>query len=70
MKLLISMICILFCCTSCISGTVAGYGMFEIDPGVRVYQSEDSTIINITHKKGEPPPDYESIALIIKQVCK
>ncbi len=68
-KLILMMILCLFC-TGCISGSVAGYGFFEIDPGVRIYQTADSTVINITHKKGDATPNYEQIALIIKQVCK
>ena len=66
-KLIVVLILCLFC-TGCISATVAGYGVFDLDPGVRVYKTEGSTIINITHKQGDPAPDYKSIVKILDGV--
>ena len=66
-------IVILFLClflTGCISGTIAGYGVFDIDSGVRIMKSEDSTTVTITHKKGDPAPDYKNIAKLLEGVFK
>ena len=68
MKKIIVVLFLSLFCTGCVSGSVAGYGFFEIDPGVRVYKTEDSTVINITHKQGDPAPDYRSIAKMLEPV--
>jgi len=69
MKKLLTLLILSLFCTGCISGTVAGYGMFDVDSGVRVYKTKDATIVNITHK-GEQQPNYKDIALILKDVFK
>ena len=66
-KLLIILLLSLFC-SGCITANVAGYGFFELDPGVRVYKSEDVTVINITHKQDEVQPDYDAITKLLKGV--
>jgi len=67
-KLILVVLCLSL--SGCLSANVTGYGILATDPGVRVYKSDKVTYINITHKKGQPAPDYERISLIIKQVCK
>jgi len=66
-KLLIILLLSLFC-SGCISANVAGFGFFELDPGVRVYKSDDITVLNITHKENGIEPDYDAITELIKGV--
>ena len=42
-------------CQGCFQLDVPLYGSLRSDPGVRVYQSEDQLIINITHPPGTEP---------------
>lgn len=64
--LLIFITCFLL--TGCVSLDVPLYGTFRSDPGVRIYESKDRTIINITHRPGSEP-QYDA-AKIIKEVME
>jgi len=64
--LLIFLFCLLL--PSCFGASVSGYGIFKIDPGVRIYKSADTILVHITHKEGEPQPNYRDISLFLKGV--
>ena len=57
-----------FLLTSCVTLDVPLYGTFRSDPGVRVYESEGRTIINITHRPGSEPR-YDA-AKIVREVME
>lgn len=52
------------------STTLPGLGFVQTDAGVRVYKSEDTILVHVTHKKGEPAPAYRDIAVLLKSIFK
>lgn len=67
MKKIILLLILILVLPGCFNLTASGYGVFEIDPGVRIYKTETDISIHITYKK-EQIPKYEEISLIIKEV--
>ena len=54
--------------SGCVALDVPLYGTFRSDPGVRVYESKDTLIINITHNPGtEPVYDPAKIIKAVKE---
>ncbi len=65
--LLVFLFCLLL--PGCFNLAASGYGMFTVDPGVRIMKDETSTSIHITYKQGLEP-EYKDIALIVKEALK
>ena len=70
MKKLILVLALSLLLTSCMSTTLPGLGFVQTDAGVRVYKSEDTILVHVTHKKGEPAPAYRDIAVLLKSIFK
>ena len=66
----LSLLCIGVCFLSgCLSISNPIYGKFQTSPGVRIYQTDKLTIINITYDN-KTPPDYTQISKLLKEIYK